>query len=316
MEITGRVLQVSFKVQKHWWRWLLVGVCLLAIAYFSGQSFAEQDLRPEIRRHPRMVEKVRELPPVSFSYSGQPVDNRRAPADFIQFWLRKGAHVVIYGALGLSLAAALDGAGSGGRRRWMLAGVIVILVGALDEWHQTFVPGRTGRAVDVLVDLAGFVVLVFFFSLFVRFREKSFASQEIRTVDRGSAFVSLFGERLAFLRQQKGLSQAELARLLGVGQSTIAMYEKNKRLPDYQFLIRLANFFGVSTDYLLGRVDQPHFSGDEKVMDVKLHAVAIDPLFAGLLRRVSDLTEEKKQTLAEYWELALEYVKSKKKSKN
>ncbi|WP_073167016.1 hypothetical protein [Desulfofundulus australicus] len=43
------------------------------------------------------MEKVRELPPVSFSYSGQLVDNRRAPADFIQFWLRKGAHVVIYG---------------------------------------------------------------------------------------------------------------------------------------------------------------------------------------------------------------------------
>ncbi|SHJ68127.1 Helix-turn-helix, partial [Desulfofundulus thermosubterraneus DSM 16057] len=53
--------------------------------------------------------------------------------------------------------------------------------------------------------------------------------------------MPLFGERLAFLRQQKGLSQAELARLLGVGQSTIAMYEKNKRLPDYQFLIRLAD---------------------------------------------------------------------------
>ncbi|SHJ33040.1 helix-turn-helix transcriptional regulator, partial [Desulfofundulus thermosubterraneus] len=183
-------------------------------------------------------------------------------------------------------------------------------------WHQTFVPGRTGRAVDVLVDLAGFVVLAFFFSLFVRFREKPFASQEIHAVGRGSSSVPLFGERLAFLRQQKGLSQAELARLLGVGQSTIAMYEKNKRLPDYQFLIRLADFFGVSTDYLLGRVDQPSFSGDEKVLDEKLQVVAIDPLFAGLLGQVSDLTGEEKQTLAEYWELALEYVRSKKKSKN
>jgi len=70
--------------------------------------------------------------------------------------------VLLCGALGMALAAALGGTGSGGRRRWMLAGVIVILVGALDEWHQTFVPGRTGRAVDVLVDLAGFVVLAFF----------------------------------------------------------------------------------------------------------------------------------------------------------
>ncbi|WP_165613302.1 VanZ family protein [Desulfofundulus thermosubterraneus] len=147
--------------RKRWWRWLLVGACLLVIAYFSSQPFAEQDLRPEIRPYAGLVERVRELPPVSFSYSGQPVDSRRAPADFIQFWLRKGAHVVIYGALGLSLAAALGGTGSGGRRHWMLAGVIVVLVAALDEWHQTFVPGRTGRALDVLVDLAGFVVLAF-----------------------------------------------------------------------------------------------------------------------------------------------------------
>jgi hypothetical protein len=61
----------------------------------SSQPFAEQDLRPEIGRHTCLVEKVRELPPVSFSYSGQLVDNRRAPVDFIQFWLRKGTHVVI-----------------------------------------------------------------------------------------------------------------------------------------------------------------------------------------------------------------------------
>ncbi len=154
-------MQVVSRVYEQWWRLLLVGACLLAIAYFSGQPFAEQDLRPEIRQHTGVVEKVRELPPVRFSYGGQPVDNRRAPADFVQFWLRKGAHVLLYGALGMALAGALGGTGFGGRRRWMLAGVIVVLVATLDEWRQTFVPGRTGRAVDVLVDLAGFVLLAF-----------------------------------------------------------------------------------------------------------------------------------------------------------
>jgi hypothetical protein len=74
---------------------------------FFQPAFAEQDLRPEIGRHTSLVERVRELPPVSFSYGGQPVDSRRAPADFIQFWLRKGAHVLLYGALGMVLAAAL-----------------------------------------------------------------------------------------------------------------------------------------------------------------------------------------------------------------
>ncbi|MGB9804675.1 VanZ family protein [Desulfofundulus sp.] len=46
--------------------------------------------------------------------------------------LRKGAHVVIYGALGLSLAAALQGLN---KRRWFVAGMILVLVASLDEWR-------------------------------------------------------------------------------------------------------------------------------------------------------------------------------------
>ena len=140
----------------------------LCIAYVSNQPFAEQDLQPRIEHHTGLVERVRELPPVSFSYNGQQVDNRRDPVDFLQFWLRKGAHVILYGVLGVALAAALSGAGFGGRRHWALAGLLVVLVGALDEWHQTFVPGRTGRAVDVLVDLAGYAVMAFLFSYTAR----------------------------------------------------------------------------------------------------------------------------------------------------
>ncbi|SHJ13279.1 helix-turn-helix domain-containing protein [Desulfofundulus thermosubterraneus] len=122
------------------------------------------------------------------------------------------------------------------------------------------------------------------------------------------------GERLAYLRNQRGLSQAELARLLHMGQSTIAMYEKNRRSPDNQSLKRLADFFGVSTDYLLGRTDRPYGTGGEGAPgnaphDADLYAVAADPLFAGLLRQVPDLTEEEKQSLVEHWEWALRFIK-------
>ncbi len=117
--------------------------------------------------------------------------------------------------------------------------------------------------------------------------------------------MSTFGERLARLRQEKGLSQAELARLLNLGQSTIAMYERNKRFPDHQILERLADFFGVSTDYLLGRAGQPPASREGLA---SLEALAGDPLFAGLLRQVPHLTEEEKQSLAEHWEWALRHI--------
>jgi len=67
--------------------------------------------------------------------------------------------------------------------------------------------------------------------------------------------MASLGERLAALRRAKGLTQAEIAKKLNMGQSTIAMYEKNRRTPDAQTLRRLADFFEVSVDYLLGRMD-------------------------------------------------------------
>ena len=59
--------------------------------------------------------------------------------------------------------------------------------------------------------------------------------------------------RITELRKEKGLSQVALAKELGVDCSTIAKYETGDRLPDVVMLCKLASFFGVSTDYLLGR---------------------------------------------------------------
>lgn len=59
--------------------------------------------------------------------------------------------------------------------------------------------------------------------------------------------------RITELRKEKGLSQVSLAKELCVDCSTIAKYETGDRLPDIVMLCKLASFFGVSTDYLLGR---------------------------------------------------------------
>lgn len=61
------------------------------------------------------------------------------------------------------------------------------------------------------------------------------------------------GERLAELREEQGLTQEDLAEQIPVGRSTIGSYETNNSQPSYAVLIELADFFGVSTDYLLGR---------------------------------------------------------------
>src|SRR5690554_6693798 len=68
----------------------------------------------------------------------------------------------------------------------------------------------------------------------------------------------MFGERLARLRKEKKLSQYELADRLNFSRGQIANYEQGQRQPDYETLQKLADFFDVSLDYLLGRTDNPN----------------------------------------------------------
>lgn len=64
------------------------------------------------------------------------------------------------------------------------------------------------------------------------------------------------GKRLAILRDEAKVTQAELGAFLGVGHSTISNYESDYSKPDHETLVKLADFFHVSTDYLLCRTDR------------------------------------------------------------
>lgn len=65
-----------------------------------------------------------------------------------------------------------------------------------------------------------------------------------------------FGQTLKNLRLQSGLTQKDLADILGVTKSTVSYYENEERAPSTDILIRLAQFFHVSTDHLLGLEDE------------------------------------------------------------
>ena len=64
-------------------------------------------------------------------------------------------------------------------------------------------------------------------------------------------------ERLKELRKERGLNQRELALYLKLSPSTIAMYETGQRIPDADTLEKLADYFNVSVDFILGRTDTP-----------------------------------------------------------
>lgn len=69
-------------------------------------------------------------------------------------------------------------------------------------------------------------------------------------------------ERLKELREKNGLLQKEVAEKLGVGRTTYCQYETGNREPDLATLIKLADLFDTSIDYIAGRTDDPNMASD------------------------------------------------------
>ena len=63
--------------------------------------------------------------------------------------------------------------------------------------------------------------------------------------------------RLKEIRKTKGISQLKLALDLNTNQNTISRYETGEREPGIDELIKLADYFNVSVDYLIGRTENP-----------------------------------------------------------
>lgn len=112
-----------------------------------------------------------------------------------------------------------------------------------------------------------------------------------------------FSERLKSLREKKEITQRELAKLINIASSTLAMYETGRRKPDFETLIKLADFFDVSTDYLLGRSNE----NDYKKPDFS-KAFEADNLGQAIERIVNICTEFNlsKEIMYEMWDKAIQ----------
>ncbi|WKV09417.1 helix-turn-helix domain-containing protein [Thermoanaerobacterium sp. CMT5567-10] len=117
-----------------------------------------------------------------------------------------------------------------------------------------------------------------------------------------------FANRLKSLREEKKLSQEELSQLINISRSTLSMYEINKRQPDPETLQKIADFFDVSVDYLLGRTDKRNIDVSNDV-DERLHKV-MQELGPDVLLAFYDLpnmTDEEKENVI----TLLEVIKAK-----
>lgn len=71
--------------------------------------------------------------------------------------------------------------------------------------------------------------------------------------------------RIRDLREDMDLRQSDLAEKTGIDQRTISNYETGKTSPDAYALIKLADFFGVSIDYLVGRIKYDYSTNEKKI---------------------------------------------------
>jgi methanogenic corrinoid protein MtbC1/DNA-binding XRE family transcriptional regulator len=98
--------------------------------------------------------------------------------------------------------------------------------------------------------------------------------------------LSIFSDSLRELRKTKNLTQRELGDILGIGQTTVANYEQGARFPDSEMLVKIADFFTVSLDFLLGREQAQYISVNNstgfRVSEGNTHTTVTPSLIAGL----------------------------------
>lgn len=98
------------------------------------------------------------------------------------------------------------------------------------------------------------------------------------------------------LRKEKNITQAELAKKLNIRQTTVSSWENGVSVPDYPTLIKLADFFEVSTDFLLGRED------DFGIVQPQSAAPSLDKDEQELIANFRELNRLQKQKILAYTE--------------
>lgn len=92
------------------------------------------------------------------------------------------------------------------------------------------------------------------------------------------------------LRESKKLTQADVASALQIGRSTYTKYESGKSKPVSEMLIKIADYFGVSIDYLLGRSNTQKFN-ESKIETKTYYNLDVTGLPDEALKQVEDYIE-------------------------
>lgn len=119
--------------------------------------------------------------------------------------------------------------------------------------------------------------------------------------------MATFGTRLRGLRESKNWNQGDLADQLDISRSAVGMYERDEREPNFQLLDRIADLFGVTTDYLVCRSSKPTLTQSQEREELSLQALKD---IRDALRRGErgDIPEEEADRLADYLDFRIERI--------
>jgi len=104
------------------------------------------------------------------------------------------------------------------------------------------------------------------------------------------------GGRLQCLRNEYGYTQQYVCDKMNIEQSTLANYEKNRRIPKGDMLVRFADFYRTSVDYLLGRTEERHdkITPEQKIpADLTSFINRTDIMFDGNMYHIDENDRQK-----------------------
>lgn len=98
--------------------------------------------------------------------------------------------------------------------------------------------------------------------------------------------------RIREIRKKCGLTLKELAARIGCGESSLSQYETGKRQPDYETLLKISDYFGVSVDYLLGKDEEEQEETRDQEMEEYLEQLKNRSEMRMLFKLTKNATKE------------------------
>lgn len=122
--------------------------------------------------------------------------------------------------------------------------------------------------------------------------------------------MQILGERLKQLRDEFGFDQKEMGRKLNITSSAYGYYEQGRNEPPLETLVKIAEIFNVTTDYLLGRSDirenPVYYTLSDKLTLTQAELLVIERMQENLLlKQLSENPENNVARLYRYWEFIM-----------